>query len=181
MARPGGSERQRTGTHRRIPRILARTAGRRRCRLLCRHNAACGRRGRLELRKDDTVLGTFSAGTSAPVVSISSPNGGTFNTGTIPVTWTANDTNGDAVAVTILYSADGGTDWTSVAFAHGSGTVQVPVASLASSINARFQVVASDGFNLGSAPRTASQSVTRRRDRSSASRPRRASSWKGSR
>ena len=106
---------------------------------------------RLELRHEEDVLDVFAPGSAAPSVTISSPGGGSFGSGTIPVTWTASDADGDPLEITIEYSADGGTSWTPVAFSSGSDTVQVPVVLLSGSDDARFRVIASDGFHEGSA------------------------------
>jgi hypothetical protein len=106
----------------------------------------------IELRHQDTVLDTFSAGTAAPVVSISSPSGGSYSGGTIPVSWSAADADGDALTITIFYSADDGATWMPVAFStEAVGGHQVPVAALPGSANARMRVVASDGFQQGQA------------------------------
>ncbi|MGB2774906.1 MAG: hypothetical protein WBF31_21555, partial [Anaerolineae bacterium] len=106
---------------------------------------------RLELRHGDTLLDSFTAGSAAPTVSISSPAGGSYSSGNIPVTWIASDADADPLVIAIDYSADGGASWLPLAFSSGSGTVQVPVARLAGSGNARFRVTASDGFTEGSA------------------------------
>jgi hypothetical protein len=106
---------------------------------------------RLELRHGDALLDAFSPGSAAPGVSISSPTGGSYSSGSIPVTWTASDADGDSLEVVVDYSSDGGVSWSAVAFASGSDTVHVPVSQLAGSGDARFRVTASDGFNRGSA------------------------------
>ncbi len=106
---------------------------------------------RIELRHDDRVLATFQPGAAAPTVSISSPSGGSYSSGSIPVTWTTSDPDGDPLEITILYSADGGVSWRPVALSRGSGTVDVRLSNLAGSANARFRVIATDGLNTGSA------------------------------
>jgi hypothetical protein len=106
---------------------------------------------RVELRHDDALLDALEAGGAAPSVSVSSPAGGVYDSGTIHVAWTASDTDGDPLDITVLYSADGALSWTPVAFSSGSGSVEVAVSQLAGSSDARFQVIASDGFNTGSA------------------------------
>jgi hypothetical protein len=105
----------------------------------------------IELRHDGTVLDTFSAGGASPTVTVSSPTGGTYNSGSIPVAWTATDTDGDDLEIVIDYSPDGGTSWTSVVLtSEDSGSVDVPVVQLAGSTDAVFKVTASDGMNSGS-------------------------------
>jgi hypothetical protein len=110
---------------------------------------------RLELRNGDTVLDTFTAGGAAPIVNITSPTGGAFGGGHLPVAWTLSDADGDLLAVTVLYSADGGATWipveTLAPAPPGPGAVNLPVAGLAGSTNARIRIVASDGFQSGEA------------------------------
>jgi hypothetical protein len=105
----------------------------------------------VELVHDNAVLDTFTAGTAAPTVQIVSPNGGSFNGGDIPVTWTASDADGDALEISVDYSADDGATWIPVGSSAGSGTVNVLSAELPASDNARMRVVASDGLKSGSA------------------------------
>ncbi len=107
---------------------------------------------RIDLVKGSVVLATFSAGPAAPQVSISSPAGGeTFASGSVPVTWTATDADGDRVEVSIEFSVDNGARWRSVASARGSGTLNLPVGQLAGSNNARMRIWASDGFQSATA------------------------------
>ncbi len=104
----------------------------------------------LELRHDNTALATFRAGSAAPTVSLSSPTGGVYSGGDLPVAWSASDADSDPLNIAVEYSADDGANWSPVAFISGTtSTVNVPVYQLAGSINARVRVIASDGFNLG--------------------------------
>ncbi len=103
------------------------------------------------LRHNDALLATFSPGPAAPVVTIASPTGGAFNGGALPVAWTATDADGDALEVSVDYSADGGAAWTPVASAAGSGAASIPSSELAASADARIRVTASDGLQIGSA------------------------------
>lgn len=102
---------------------------------------------RIDLVSGTQVLATFSAGPALPQVSLSSPaGGGTYNSGAVPVVWTATDADGDMVRVSIQFSRDNGASWLPVASATGSGSVNLPVAQLAGSAAARMRVVATDGF-----------------------------------
>ncbi|MEZ4831092.1 MAG: IPT/TIG domain-containing protein [Caldilineaceae bacterium] len=105
----------------------------------------------VELTHESTVLDTFTPGTSAPVVQISSPSGGSFDGDAIPVAWTATDADGDALEISIDYSADDGATWIPVASSTGSGAVDVLSSELAASTQGRIRVVASDGLSSGSA------------------------------
>jgi hypothetical protein len=104
----------------------------------------------IDLLHDETVLDSYSAGGTAPTVSISSPNGGSFDSGELPVTWTASDADGDEIEIAIDYSPDGGTTWLPIASSSGSGTVNLRVAELPGSSDARIRVTASDGFQEAS-------------------------------
>jgi ligand-binding sensor domain-containing protein len=110
---------------------------------------------RLELRHGETLLDSFSAGGAAPTVSVSSPTGGAFSAGSLPLAWTISDADGDLLAVTVLYSADSGATWTPMETLPpappGPGAANLPVAGLAGSANARIRVIASDGFQSGEA------------------------------
>jgi hypothetical protein len=106
---------------------------------------------RIELRRGDTVLDSLAAGSAVPQVTISSPTGGTFSSGSVPVAWSASDADGDPLDVVVEYSTDGGTSWVAVAFGQAGSTLDLPISELAGSDNARIRVTASDGFNQGSA------------------------------
>ncbi|HMN29469.1 MAG TPA: thrombospondin type 3 repeat-containing protein, partial [Caldilineaceae bacterium] len=101
---------------------------------------------------EDVVLATFSAGANAPVVTLSSPNGGVYSN-TIPVQWNANDADGDPLSLAIDYSMDGGETWMPAGDASGAGAGQlsVPMFALGGSNDARIRVTASDGFRQGNA------------------------------
>jgi hypothetical protein len=106
---------------------------------------------RIELRRGDTVLDSLEAGSAAPEVTINSPTGGTFTSGSVPVAWSASDADGDPLDVVVEYSTDGGTSWIAVAFGQTGSTLDLPISELAGSDDARIRVTASDGFNQGSA------------------------------
>jgi hypothetical protein len=105
---------------------------------------------RIDLVTGTLTLATFSAGSTAPSVSISSPAGGeNFTSGAVPITWTATDADSDPLQVSIAFSRDNGSTWTPIASANGSGTLNIPIEQLAGSANARIRVWASDGFLSG--------------------------------
>jgi hypothetical protein len=107
---------------------------------------------RVQLRSGDTVLDSFSAGSAAPTISLSSPSGGgSYATGSVPVAWSASDPDGDPVQIAIEYSDDNGSTWTTMAFAEGSDSVDLPVGQLGGSSQARVRITADDGFHKSSA------------------------------
>ena len=82
---------------------------------------------RIDLITGTLVLASFSAGTQAPIVSISSPAGGEdFTSGTVPIAWTASDADNDALQVAIEFSKDNGASWSQIGSATASGTLDVP-------------------------------------------------------
>jgi hypothetical protein len=102
---------------------------------------------RLELRHDTTALDTFSAGSHPPTLTLSSPMGGSYTGGHVPITWAASDMDGDPVSIAVEYSMTG-TNWTPIGSGSGySGTLNVPVFQLGGSSIARVRAMASDGFN----------------------------------
>jgi ligand-binding sensor domain-containing protein len=107
---------------------------------------------RIELRHDTTVLDTFTAGSTPPTVTVTHPISDVYGSGTISVTWSASDADGDEVTILIDYTPDGGATWTTVAASsEASGTVAIPLYQLSGSDSAHFRVTATDGFNSGSA------------------------------
>jgi hypothetical protein len=107
---------------------------------------------RIDLITGTLVLASFSAGTQAPIVSISSPAGGeAFTSGTVSIVWTATDADNDALQVAIEFSKDAGASWSQIGSAAGSGmqSIDVPIEQLAGGPSARIRVWASDGFLSG--------------------------------
>lgn len=88
---------------------------------------------------------------NAPQVSITAPAGsqnwaaGTTQT----IEWTGSDADGDTLAYTILYSNDGGANWSVLETGWSPTELDVPVDSLAGGSDVRFRVVATDGLNIG--------------------------------
>lgn len=101
---------------------------------------------------DGAEIGVIHASANAPTVSVTSPIAGESFTGeTVTASWTAGDTDGDDLSYTVLYSADGGTTWTTVAVDHPSTTIDIDRQEIAGSVNARIRVIASDGTRSASA------------------------------
>ena len=63
-----------------------------------------------------TVIKTITSGLATPTVNVTQPAGGAILAGdTIPVSWTANDPDGDPLTFNVQYSPDGGATWEVVA------------------------------------------------------------------
>jgi hypothetical protein len=101
-----------------------------------------------EIVHDNVVLWSKSVSANAPTVNVTAPNGGSFNAANpIPVTWTANDTDGDALQFGLDYSADNGTTWITInPFITGNSFAWTP-GFVPDSNTARVRIRASDGFN----------------------------------
>jgi hypothetical protein len=102
---------------------------------------------------------------NAPEVTLLSPNGGERLTvvgqasgltsaggspalqSEVTVRWASKDNDGDALSYILLYSADGGANWQTVAVGVEGNELVVPLDDLPGSENALFRVIASDGVN----------------------------------
>jgi len=101
-----------------------------------------------EIVHDNNVLWSGTVSANAPTVSITAPNGGTFNAANpITVTWTANDLDADALQFGLDYSADNGANWLMInPYIVGNSLVWTPGYVTATN-TARVRIRASDGFN----------------------------------
>jgi ligand-binding sensor domain-containing protein len=101
-----------------------------------------------EIVHDNNVLWSKTVSPNAPTVSVTTPNGGTFNAASpINVTWAANDLDGDPLQFGLDYSADNGATWTMInPFITGNSLMWTPGYVTATN-TARVRVRASDGFN----------------------------------
>jgi hypothetical protein len=101
------------------------------------------------IKKGGVDLDEKSASANAPVVTIQSPNGGEILSDPATVTWTASDADNDPLTFTLLYSSDGGMNWTTIATDLAGNVAQVPLAGLPGGASALFRVIVSDGFLTG--------------------------------
>jgi hypothetical protein len=97
-----------------------------------------------------TVLDEQPVSPNSPVVTITAPTQVvTWTTTTNALTWTGNDADGDPLYYAVLYSNNGGTDWTLLAEDLSGTTYNVDATALAGGSDTRFRVVATDGVNTG--------------------------------
>ncbi len=86
-----------------------------------------------------------------PTVKLTYPDGGeTLPADLVTVTWDASDDDGDALTATLLYSADAGASWQSVAAGILGSEAEVDVSVLAAGSSSLFRVLVSDGFHTAS-------------------------------
>ena len=101
---------------------------------------------------DGREIGRVTASAQAPQVRLTSPNGGeTWNeSGTKRIRWEADDADGDALLAVVQYSVDGGETWRAVAVDVEGDQVEVDLANLTGTDQARVRVTVSDGFHTAS-------------------------------
>jgi hypothetical protein len=95
-------------------------------------------------------LASRSVSANVPSISAVTQGGGATlpASGSVTISWTASDLDGDALRASIQYSTDGGASWNAVATGIAGSTYAVDVASLAGTKGAstgRFRVLVSDG------------------------------------
>jgi len=106
----------------------------------------------LLLSYDGTLLATLTAGSTAPTVALTSPNGGqTFGSGPINIAWTASEAGGSELSYTIEYSADNGNTWQTLAMDWPEQSFVINGAQLPATTQGLISVIASDGFNTATA------------------------------
>ena len=96
---------------------------------------------------DNTEIGRVTASVNPPTVAITSPTGGSTATDTIPIAWDADDLDGDPLTTTILYSADTGVSWKTLAVDLEGESYDAPTSYLEGSIAALIRLLVSDGFH----------------------------------
>ncbi len=105
---------------------------------------------RIAIFHGDTEIGSVSASSSAPEVTVVSPNGGeTLAADSVLIEWNGQDDDGDALTYTVLYSANGGGTWDTLAVDATDPNITVDTGWLAGTTQGVIRVIASDGFNSG--------------------------------
>lgn len=102
---------------------------------------------RIVLLKDNVELASRSASKNAPVVTITSPNGGENLTGpTATVTWSAVDEDDDSLAYVVQYTTDDGINWNTVAIDFTETELDLDLSLVSNTEIGKVRVLASDGF-----------------------------------
>jgi hypothetical protein len=103
---------------------------------------------RIVLLKDNVELDSRSASKSAPVVTITSPNGGENLTGSIAtITWSATDADNDSLAFVVQYTTDDGLSWETIAVDFTETKLDLDLSFVSNTDTGRIRVLASDGFH----------------------------------
>jgi hypothetical protein len=82
-----------------------------------------------------------------PQVTVLYPKGGENLEGRTTITWQGSDADGDTLTYALLYSADDGTTWTTLAAGIEDSRYSLCTDELAGSDSGRLRVLASDGVN----------------------------------
>jgi len=110
-------------------------------------NSLSGKSGSGALATND-VLGSKSASSNPPTVSVQYPNGGEDLSGEeVTLQWTADDPDGDSLSYTVKYSRNGGSTWKALATSWPHDSLTVNTNALGGTSNGLIRVQASDGFN----------------------------------
>ncbi len=105
----------------------------------------------VELRRAGTLLDSRTVSATAPTVTLTFPNGGeTLTAVPTVVTWSAADADGDPLLSTLLYSTDGGVQWSALATEIEASSQAIDPTTLPGSGQVLFRVLVSDGFHTAS-------------------------------
>jgi len=93
------------------------------------------------------ILNQVEVSPHAPTVTVIYPSGGEMLSGTVNVTWTAEDDDGDQLTYAVLYSNDGGESWQVLAEGLQETSFELDTTALPGGNNCFIKVLATDGVN----------------------------------
>lgn len=106
------------------------------------HAAPAGLR-RIVLLKGGFQIAALDAGAAVPSVAVTAPaGGGQLGPGPIPVSWSASPAG---LTFALRYSPDGGANWQTIGENLTVTSTTIDSDALPASVNARFEVIATDG------------------------------------
>jgi parallel beta-helix repeat protein len=104
---------------------------------------------RILLKHDDVVLETIAVSANKPQVTVTYPNGGETLSGEQTITWMATDADGDSLTYDMLYSTDGGNNWSAIAIGLNQSSYVWDTDGSSGSSQGLIRVLANDGVNTG--------------------------------
>jgi hypothetical protein len=114
--------------------------------------AAGARSVQIVRTSDGRVLANRALSAAAPVVTDVALAGAPDPVaGVVTLTWSASDADSDPLTFSVLYSRDGGATFQPVQMGVTGASTAIDTAPLGGSADARFRVVAHDGFHTGEA------------------------------
>ncbi|MFH1740304.1 MAG: CARDB domain-containing protein, partial [bacterium] len=96
---------------------------------------------------DGTEVFTLSVSTNDPKIEITSPKGGEKFSGEMPITWSAQDVDGDPLTFSVQYSPDNGQTFVSLCPWTNGTYLMVDTGTIAGTERGLIRVLATDGFN----------------------------------
>lgn len=103
---------------------------------------------KIEVRKGDQVLDSRTVSAHAPNVTVITPNGGeTVGEAGVTAAWSMSDADGDPLSATVLFSANNGQSWQTLAVNITDTQVALSYAALPGTTQGRLRVLVTDGVN----------------------------------
>ncbi len=104
---------------------------------------------RVEIRYQGQLIDARAVSANAPTVSITGPKGGEqFSDGPVPLNWNANDSDGDDMVFSVLFTNTGGERWETLATGLTDTSIELNAGDLPGG-DVALRVVASDGLLSG--------------------------------
>ena len=102
---------------------------------------------KVRFSKDGVILGERAPSAYSPAVAVETPDSVMTAQGTLDLSWSGSDRDGDALSYSVLYSHDGGESWMTVALEREETSYSLDTSLLPGGTQIKIKVVASDGFN----------------------------------
>lgn len=101
----------------------------------------------IQIVKGEEIVAERSKTNHPPLLSLLSPQGGEEFEKILEVRWSASDADGDSLISSVLYSADGGTTFSTIAVDLSGTSFQYDVSKLPGSSSGVVRVITTDGFH----------------------------------
>jgi hypothetical protein len=102
----------------------------------------------VQLLRGTQLFGSVTASPNPPTVRVLSPNGGEVASGdAFLIQWQAGNPDGNSLTFDVQFSADNGTNWTTLLIDGTQQVIQAPLFNRKGSTQARVRVTAKDGFH----------------------------------